>query len=72
MYSAVNKKVSGWELASCNNKMHGQSAANPSVSILQLSAVRMTHMQTGVTDSTLGCVCVCVHLVLMGGHNETL
>lgn len=44
MYSVVNKKVSGWELALCNNKMHELSTAGPSVSILPLDAVRRKHV----------------------------
>lgn len=44
MYSVVNKKVSGRELALCNNKMHELSTAGPSVSILRLNAVRRKHV----------------------------
>ena len=87
MYSVVNKKVSGWELAPCNNKMHELSRAGPSVSIL-LNAERRKHMWAEVIDSTVrvcvcvsvcvcvcvcvcACVCVCVHSVLWGTAGET-
>lgn len=63
MYSAVNKKVSGWEQAPCNNKMHELSSAGPSVSILPLRAVRRKHMWARVIDSKVyvhECACDCV------------
>lgn len=62
MYSAVNKKVSGWELAPCNNKMHELSTAGPSVSILLSWSDRFYCRLY---------VCVCVHSVFMGHRCET-
>lgn len=75
MYSVVNKKVSGWGLAPCNNKMHELSTAGPSVSIVPLNAVRKKHMWAAVIDSTV-CMCVhvqrvCVQSVFMGHRCET-
>lgn len=49
-----DKKVSGWEVASCNKKMHELSIAEPSVSILQLSAEEKTSW------SVSECVGVCL------------
>lgn len=60
MYGAVNKKVSGWELASCNNKMHDLSTADPSVSILLHSTLRKENTRVGVLGSTVGQMSVCV------------
>lgn len=61
MYGVVNKKVSGWELASCNKKMHELSSADPSVSILPHSTVRKKHAGTEVIDSSVG-KCLSVYL----------
>lgn len=52
--------------------MHELSTADPSVSILQLNAVRAKHMRAGVIDSTVSSgVCDCVHSVFMGHRDET-